>query len=362
MRFLWFTWKDKKNPRAGGAELINEEIAKRLVRDGHEVILLVGGFTGCLQEENIDGYKVIRLGNYWSVYLRDWADVVIEEINTIPFLIQLYSVEDRVLFFHQLCRLIWFYEMFFPLNLIGYILEPFYLFFMRKNFCLTVSESTRKDLQRFGFRRDRISVIPEGIEMTPLSDLNTVAKFSDPTLLSFGALRSMKRTLHQIRAFEAVRKNIPTLKMIIAGDSNTAYKKRVIRCINESAYKTDIKYVGRVDLRQKYELMRKSHLILVTSVKEGWGLIVTEAASQGTPAVVYDIDGLRDSVRHGYSGLICKNGSPQDMARKIQQLLEDPEEYELMRKNALEMSRQLTFEKCYEAFTEAISRMAGSGI
>jgi triacylglycerol esterase/lipase EstA (alpha/beta hydrolase family) len=44
MKILWFTWKDRANPLAGGAEFINEEIAARLAEDGHQIILLVGGF------------------------------------------------------------------------------------------------------------------------------------------------------------------------------------------------------------------------------------------------------------------------------------------------------------------------------
>ena len=62
MKILWFTWKDRKNPLAGGAEVVNEELAKRLVVDGHEVIFLVGSFTGAAQEEQKDGYKIIRVG------------------------------------------------------------------------------------------------------------------------------------------------------------------------------------------------------------------------------------------------------------------------------------------------------------
>ncbi len=95
MKILWFTWEDKKNPRAGGAELVNEELASRLARDGHEFILLEGGFLGALHEEAVNGYRIIRVGNKWTVYfrayqyykknLKGWADLVIDEINTIPF-------------------------------------------------------------------------------------------------------------------------------------------------------------------------------------------------------------------------------------------------------------------------------------
>ena len=55
---------------ADGAELLNEEIAKRLVRDGHEVILIVGGFAGCATEETRDGFRIIRVGNRYTVYWR----------------------------------------------------------------------------------------------------------------------------------------------------------------------------------------------------------------------------------------------------------------------------------------------------
>jgi len=158
---VWFTWKDRQHPLAGGAEAVNEEIAKRLARDGHEVIFLVGGFKGSLPEEKIDGYKVVRLGNRWSVYwqayryykknLRGWADLVIDEVNTAPFFCQFYvhpvkssnvlstfnfhlsskKSPRTFLFVHQLCREIWFYELGFPLNLIGYTLEPIYLWLLR---------------------------------------------------------------------------------------------------------------------------------------------------------------------------------------------------------------------------------------
>ena len=95
MKILWLTWKDRKNPLAGGAEVVNEELAKRLVADGNEVVFLVGGYEGAPSEEIKDGFKIIRVGGRWSVYfktyqyykknLRSWPDLVIDEVNTVPF-------------------------------------------------------------------------------------------------------------------------------------------------------------------------------------------------------------------------------------------------------------------------------------
>src|SRR3954471_16390649 len=108
MRILWMSWKDIEHPLAGGAEIVSSEIAKRLVSEGHEVIFLTSDFHGAPLRTTIDGYKVFRMGNRFSVYwqahkfykknLRGWADLVIEEINTIPFFTKFYVKEPRVLF------------------------------------------------------------------------------------------------------------------------------------------------------------------------------------------------------------------------------------------------------------------------
>ncbi len=365
MKVLWFTWKDRKNPAAGGAEFINEEIAKRLASEGHEVIFIVSGFLGGDPEETANGYRVIRVGNRWTVYfsafnyyrrhLQGWADLIVEEINTIPFLTQLYAGgERRVLLIYQLCRAIWFYQMFFPLNVIGYFLEPLYLFLMRKNISITESESTKKDLKRFGFNERKIHIIPICIGMQAIESLADATKYAEPTVLSLGALRSMKRTIHEIKAFNIAKESVPELKLIIAGEGSNAYKEKVLVEIANSPFKDDIRFLGRVGTTQKNELMLKSHALLVASVKEGWGLTVTEAASQGTPSIVYNVDGLRDSVKDGYSGFVCKRNSPAEMASRIIELFADKNKYERIRENAWKLSKIYTPERCYHAFAEIL--------
>jgi glycosyltransferase involved in cell wall biosynthesis len=163
-------------------------------------------------------------------------------------------------------------------------------------------------------------------------------------------MRGMKRTLDQIEAFERAKEAIPDLRFKIAGDNKGTYGAQVMARIADSPYASDIEYMGRVSLEDKITLMQRCHLILVTSVKEGWGLIVTEAASQGTPAVVYDVDGLRDSVRHGQTGIVAKP-VPAQLAAGIVELLDDPSYYAVVRHNAWEWSKDITFDKGYQQLT-----------
>ena len=358
MKILWLTWKDKKNPLAGGAEVVNEELAKRLAANGREVIFVVGGFNGAAQEELKDGFKIIRVGGRWSVYfnackyykkyLVDWPDLVIDEINTIPFFAKFYVKQRNILFIHQLCRKIWFYQMFFPLNIIGYLLEPIYLRLLNDRKVITVSESTKKDLIKLGFKKENISIISEGIELFPVDNLESIKKFEKPTILSLGTVRSMKRTDQVIKAFEIAKKSIPDLQLIVAGDASDAYGEKVLKLINNSKYSDSIQCLGRVNTEKKTELMQKSHLIAVTSVKEGWGLIVTEANSQGTPAVVYNVDGLRDAVKNNITGIICDRNTPKNLAEKIVGILNRPFQYRPFQENGLRWSKEINFENSYK--------------
>jgi len=368
MKILWLTWKDQFHPEAGGAEVVCRELTKRLVADGHQVTMLTCGYGDALAREDVEGVTTVRIGNnrylhplqaarYFWRHLRGQFDVIIEEVNAAPyFSVLMESKAQRFLFYHQLERKVWFYESKAPLSYLGhYVLEPAAsrLLSLARVPVLTVSESTRADLARHGFNPDRTHIISEGLEIEPLPDIAGIQKYTRPTVLSLGAMRAMKRTLHQIEAFEHAKKILPDLQMKIAGLSTGPYGQKVLRRIAASPFAADIAYLGRVSRAEKKELMQRSHLITVTSVKEGWGLIVTEAASQGTPAVVYDVDGLRDSVRHNQTGLVTM-AAPKALAQGIIELLADPKHYQRLQKAAWDWSKSITFDQSYKDFMHVV--------
>ncbi|RLG71489.1 MAG: glycosyltransferase family 1 protein, partial [Thermoprotei archaeon] len=205
LRILWMNWKCIKHPEAGGAEIYTHEVAKRLVKMGHEVTLLTSSFPGAKSKEIIDGYTVLRAGNRFTVYIRareiyekmfkGKVDVVIDEINTLPFFTVKYVRENVVALIHQLAREYWFYETPLPLSILGYFLEPRYLKLYRKYPTITVSNSTKEDLKRLGF--ENIHVVPPGVSLKPLSSIP--AKNKEPTIIFIGRLKKAKRPQHVIK-------------------------------------------------------------------------------------------------------------------------------------------------------------------
>ena len=96
MKILLINWQDINNPLAGGAEVHMHEIFKRIAARGHEVTLFCCHYPGASKREEIDGIRVVREGSrnlfnyyvrgrYRSEFRRQDFDVVIDDINKIPF-------------------------------------------------------------------------------------------------------------------------------------------------------------------------------------------------------------------------------------------------------------------------------------
>lgn len=357
MRILWFNWRDIKNPEAGGAEVFTHEVMRRLVCQGYEATLFTAEFDGCLATENVDGVNIVRSGNKYSVYNKAKSfynsngskyDLIIDEINTRPFLTPKF-VNDKLVIalFHQLAKEFWFYETSFPLNYLGYYyFEKKWLSYYRDIPTITISESSKKDLESLGFKK--IFLAPEGLNVTPLREVGQ--KELVPTVVFIGRLKKAKLPHHAIQAFSLIKKEIPDARMWVIGDG---YMRKELERMSGK----DITFLGRVPNDQKNDLLSRAHLVLVPAVREGWGLVVTDSYAMGTPVVAYNVPGLRDSVRDGKTGVLTKRNTPDNLASEALQLLRNRTSLKELSINALEFSRQFSWDKTSDTFAEIIKQL-----
>lgn len=297
-------WRDIKNPAAGGAELFTHEVSKRLAKRGYEITIFSSAFEGCLRKEVIENVEIIRNGGRFSVYRkaknfyfkhRNEFDLVIDEINTRPFLTPKYVKGNTIVaLIHQLAREYWLYETPFPICYIGYyFFEKHWLSKYMDIPTMTVSESTKTDLVKLGFTK--VYIITQGLSAKPL--IRVPEKTERPTILFVGRLKKVKFPDHAIKAFKIVMQKVPNAQLWISGDGYLREKLERNSC-------KEITFFGKVADDFKLELMKKAHLIVVPSIREGWGLVVTEANACGTPAVAYDVPGLRDAIKNMETGIL----------------------------------------------------------
>lgn len=359
MKILIFNWRDIKNPLSGGAEVLTHEMARRWVKWGYEVTQFSAIFPGSKKEEIIDGMRIIRQGKpdirsfslpvhfwafwfYWTKF-RGKFDVVIDEIHGIPFFTPLFVKEKKIALICEVAKEIWHQMFSFPWNWIGRIVERFYFRIYRQIPFLTISPSTKKDLLKAGISEKNITILPMGATLNLPKKLPSKEK--NPTLIFVGRLCQVKNVAEAIGAFFLIIKDFPKAKFWIVGDGEKEYVNYLRKLVRQAKLINQIKFFGFVDEGKKFVLLAKAHILLHPSKREGWGLVVHEANSVGTPAIAYNSPGLRDIVKDGKNGLLCEENTPEEMSKKVISLLRNKSLYQKLQKGGLEEVKKCDWDK-----------------
>lgn len=368
MEILILNWKDVKNPQVGGAEIIAFEFAKRLVKEGHKVTFFSRSFSNCLKEEILDGVKIVRRGNRLSVYLQAFRyyrslkrkpDRVIDMINTICWQTPLYVPEkNRIAYVNQLAKEVLFYELPWYLAYPAYFLEVLEYQSYKNTKFICYSESTKKDLLDFGINKDVVNVFPLGLDHDRY--LPGLKKNKDPLFIFIARLVRMKRADICIMAMKKIVRQYPKARLAIIG--NGPDEKRLRGIVKKLNLSENVIFVNknnfflkkdRMDIKVK--LMQEAWCLLLPSVKEGWGMVVTEAAACGTPSIVSNVTGLRDSVLKNKTGLILsEKPSDKELSTAMIKIIDNNILRDKMSKESVSWSKNFNWDKSYSEFKSFI--------
>jgi glycosyltransferase involved in cell wall biosynthesis len=282
--------------------------------------------------------------------------VVVEEINTLPYFAPWFAAAPVVVWMHQLAREVWWYEAPRPLGALGFLLERSYLRLYRKKPALVLSASTRQDLLELGFGADHVQIVPPAIE--PGDAAAAFPEKEDGLLVYVGRITPSKRVDHLVEALAQVRDAGIDARLEIVGGGESSARAAVERVARDRGIDGHVRFSGYIDEQAKRDLLARATLIVMASAREGWGLAVTEANAVGTPAVVYDRPGLRDSTIHERTGLLTAP-NPQALAAGVTRALTDADLYARLQAGALEWSREFTWERASSAFEQALLDIAG---
>lgn len=370
MNILIFSWRGPGHPNAGGAEISTHEHAKAWVKAGHGVTLFTSHYQGAREKEAIDGVLLIRRGRQffevqWEAF--KWYlfenhpkyDLVIDQFHGIPFFTPLYIKTKKLAFIHEVTKEVWKFNQFLPpfnflIGNVGMIMEPL-IFRLYKNIpFMTVSESTKRDLVDWGIEDDDITIIYNGVNVLPIERLPQKEK--KKTLIYLGALAKDKGIEDALRIFSILNDSSSNWQFWVVGKCDLRYLEKLKNQIGKLKLNGKIKFWGYVDEHKKFELLGRSHLLINPSIREGWGLVVIEAARMGTPTVGYNVPGLKDSILDGKTGMLCSS-APGLLVGKIEELLTNNTRYNEICKNAIIWSNNFSWEKAGKLSLQLISKI-----
>lgn len=353
MHILVVNWQDRTHPLSGGAEVHLHEIFGRIAAAGNKVTLLCCGHPGAPSRDVLDGMDVIRVGrratfNYsvfwwWKRHgAKLKPDIVVDDINKIPFLTPLFVKRPILAIIHHLFGKTIYTEAGRAAGLYVRSFEKRIASVYRTTPLCVVSESTRQECEALGFDPSLISIVHNAIDHRQFP-MAITKKATVPTVVFVGRLKKYKSVDHLLRAAAIVHKALPNLRVEILGTGDQLEPLRSLAATLGLA--DNVTFHGFVTEVEKTAWLSVAHVVVNSSIKEGWGISNIEANACGTPVISANVQGLRDSVRDGMSGLLYEYGHIDALARLMQRLLVDVHERERLSEGALRWASSFTWER-----------------
>lgn len=376
------SWRGPRHPNAGGAEISTFEHAKAWVKAGHEVTIFTSYYKGGKREDTIGRVNIIRSGRQffgvqieaskWYIFGRQSEfDLVVDQFHGIPFFTPLYVRGKKLAFIHEVTKEVWRLNPWpWPFKqiaaFIGGVLEPLVFKMLYKDIpFMTVSESTKQDLVNWGIPKRNITVIHNGINIPRMNKFLSVKvrrlplKEKKKTAIFLGSISKDKGIEDAIKIFYEIDSLEKGWQFWVVGRSDLRYLETIQRLVVNLGIFNKIIFFGYVTESKKFELLSKAHILVNPSIREGWGLVVIEGASVGTPTVGYNVSGLKDSIQNGESGILC-NPNPKDCAKAVLSLVSNQVKYEKMRKDCIMWSKNFSWDQSSRESLRLIKKIKGA--
>lgn len=175
--------------------------------------------------------------------------------------------------------------------------------------------------------------IPNSISYIPKNK----SKLDGKNLISVGRLEVEKGYSDLIDVFEMVHKIYPDLKLNIIGDGSL--REELQKKINKLNLSDNIILHGFKDSKYIEKELLKSSIYLMSSLTESFGLVLIEASSFGLPCIAFSsANGACEIIKDNWDGYLIENRDKEKMAKRIVNLIKNPERRIIMGDNAYKKS------------------------
>ncbi|SNT63955.1 Glycosyltransferase involved in cell wall bisynthesis [Asanoa hainanensis] len=374
---VFLNWRDVRHPEGGGSEVYIERMAAELVSRGYRVTLFCQAHGSAqAREVKTDGVAIVRQGGRHTVYLRaalaylagvfgfgplsrrgfGRPDLIVDVCNGLPFLSPLYSRRPVVTLVHHVHREQWPVVFGPVVSRIGWWVESrLAVRVYRNRRYVTVSPTSRRELVELGVDPELIRVVHNG---TPEASGPPAPRTAHPSLLVLGRLVPHKRIELALRVTALLSPELPDLELVVAGRG--WWEEPLRELAGDLGIEDRVRFTGFVTDEHKHELLCRSWLSLVPSLKEGWGLTIVEAGAHGTPGVAFrSAGGVADAIVDGETGILVHD--EVDFLRAVRRLLRDPERRSELGVAAQKHAQQFTWAASGEAFAGVIAEQLRAG-
>jgi starch synthase len=203
----------------------------------------------------------------------------------------------------------------------------------RADTCVVASTFTRETLEEVGVDARRIRVLPLGADLDAITP--TARPASGPFRILFvggvGQRKGIKYLLDAYGRMRTASTRLTVVGPLIGGG----------RAFNE--YRDRVEYRGRLDPARVYDEMARSHVLVLPSLFEGFGLVIIEAMAAGLPVIASTHSAAPDIITDGEHGYVLEPDDVDGLADRLAVLAADARRITAMGRAAAEHAKDFSW-------------------
>ncbi len=216
--------------------------------------------------------------------------------------------------------------------------------------CIIVASTfTANSLKNYPGQLSNIKIVPYGFPVVSEDrEYRSFAQSRPLKVLYVGKLSQQKGIANLFTAVERLKNKVELT--IVGGRVNNLDCKALDAELNKH------KWIQSLSHSEVLRIMKVHDVLVFPSISDGFGLVISEAMSQGTPVIASDHTAGPDLITHGYNGWLCKAGSTSSLKENIEALLSNPSCLAIAGMEAMKTARQRPWMKYGEDLTVTVKK------
>jgi glycosyltransferase involved in cell wall biosynthesis len=327
-------------PSRGGIETFCKELAKSMIKRGHEVHILTQSITGFPEVEHVDGITIWRFKPVFKIFKAVFFPSALKIINNLkPDVLHIQApaplTGEYIVLKNQKCKcnkvIITYHndpaltqKWTYRLVRSAYLLISPKVISANIDWFILVSNSLKNSPYVKRIPKEKIAVIHNGVDTERFSPVSQSPKRSDEIVALFVGSMEPWHAYKGVEYLILVAKLIPNIpvKFYIIGEG--VLRKKYETMVASLGLTERFSFVGGVSDNDLLKYYRMCDFLVLPSVGvERCPLVVLEAAACGKPAIVTDIPGLNEIVKNEVTGLIVPPRNEKLLAEATKRMVNE---------------------------------------
>ncbi|PWR71772.1 GT4 family glycosyltransferase PelF [Methanospirillum stamsii] len=314
--------------RLAGAELASYNLAKHLTRLGHDVHIITTHDPGLPYFHMMEGIYVHRIpySKFKIVGTLSFCLAIFQTINKIkPSIIQVQGIGVGFispLILKKLLKIPYIVcgrgsDVYLP-NIYTKIISKMIL--QNADAIVALTDNMRQKMNEILDRE--IYIIPNGIDLNSFHAISPYSMLEKDkiNIIFIGRLHPVKGIQYLIKAIKQVHEKIPQVRLVLIGEGEQ--RKSLEDLVERLGIEDCVIFFGSIPNNRIPDILNRADIFTLSSLSEGFPTVILEAMACGIPIVASRVGGIPDIMQNGVNGYLVEPKNPDDIAKKILDLLQ----------------------------------------